>query len=177
VFLSIHHDSVPDRLLETWEYEGQQRHFSDRFHGYSLFMSNDNPDRAASLQFGGFLGKELQARGLQYTPHYTLPLMGHRRRILVDAQAGVYRYDQLVVLRNTRMPAVLLEAGSIVNRDEELELNTPERRSKTSAAAAAAVEDFCNSRTPPASARLIKRPPPAAARVLPLPPNAAHIAQ
>ena len=42
--------------------------------------------------------------------------MGHRRRILVDAEDGVYRYDQLIVLRQTKMPAVLLEAGSIVNR-------------------------------------------------------------
>jgi hypothetical protein len=41
-----------------------------------------------------------------------------RRRAPLDA--GVYRYDQLVVLRST--PAVLLEAGSIVNRQEELEL-------------------------------------------------------
>ena len=85
-------------------------------------------DRAGSLLFGRFLGKELQARGLQYTPHYTLPLMGHRRRELVDAKAGVYRYDQLIVLRATHMPAVLLEAGSIVNRQEELQLASPERR-------------------------------------------------
>ncbi len=33
LFISIHHDSVPDYLLETWEYEGQQNRFSDRFKG------------------------------------------------------------------------------------------------------------------------------------------------
>jgi N-acetylmuramoyl-L-alanine amidase len=154
LFISIHHDSVPDNLLETWEYEGQENHFSDRFKGYALFISNDNADRAGSLLFGKYLGKELQARGLQYTPHYTLPLMGHRRRELVDAEAGVYRYDQLIVLRMTRMPAVLLEAGSIVNRDEELELASPERRSLTSAAVAAAVEDFCTARARPPQRKL-----------------------
>jgi N-acetylmuramoyl-L-alanine amidase len=47
------------------------------------------------------------------------------------------------------MPAVLLEAGSIVNRQEELELATPERRSLTSAAVAAAVRDFCAARARP----------------------------
>jgi N-acetylmuramoyl-L-alanine amidase len=82
-----------------------------------------------------------------------LALMGHRRRILVDAEAGVYRYDQLIVLRQTRMPAVLLEAGSIVNRQEELELGTPERRSLTSTAIVAAVENFCAARARPASAK------------------------
>jgi N-acetylmuramoyl-L-alanine amidase. len=46
--------------------------------------------------------------------------MGSRRRLLVDPEAGVYRYDQLIVLRQTHVPAVLLEAGSIINRNEEL---------------------------------------------------------
>src|SRR3954451_24754046 len=31
LFLSIHHDSVPEAFLETWEYAGVQQHFSDRF--------------------------------------------------------------------------------------------------------------------------------------------------
>jgi N-acetylmuramoyl-L-alanine amidase len=158
LFISIHHDSVPDYLLETWEYEGQQNPFSDRFKGYAIFISNDNADRAGSLLFGKFLGKALQARGLQYTPHYTLELMRHRRRELVDAATGVYRYDALIVLRATRMPAVLLEAGSIINRQEELELATPERRTLTSAAVAAAVEDFCAARSRPNAGPLVKRP-------------------
>jgi N-acetylmuramoyl-L-alanine amidase len=153
LFIAIHHDSVPDNLLQTWQYAGQEQHYNDDYPGYAIFISNDNADRAGSLQFGGFLGKELQARGLQYTPHYTLPLMGHRRRELVDAKAGVYRYDQLIVLRATRMPAVLLEAGSIVNRQEELQLASPERRTLTSAAIVAAVEDFCTARAKPAAAR------------------------
>ncbi len=147
LFISIHHDSVPDYLLETWQYEEQQHQFSDRFQGYAIFMSHDNADRPGSLQFSRLLGKALQARGLQYTPHYTLPLMGNRRRELIDAAAGVYRYDQLIVLRNTQMPAVLLEAGSIVNRQEELELASPERRELISAAVVSAVEDFCAARS------------------------------
>ena len=79
--------------------------------------------------------------------------MGHRRRILADAEDGVYRYDQLIVLRQTKMPAVLLEAGSIVNREEELELGTAERRSLTSAAIVAAVDKFCAARSRPASTK------------------------
>ena len=143
LFLSIHHDSVPDNLLQTWNYEGQEYHYNDSYPGYALFVSYDNPDRARSLMFGHMLGEALQARGLGYTPHYILPLMGHRRRELVDEAAGIYRYDQLVVLRLTRMPAVLLEAGSIVNRREELALATPERIATESDAAVAAVEEFC----------------------------------
>jgi N-acetylmuramoyl-L-alanine amidase len=158
LFISIHHDSVPDKLMQTWQYDGKDQQYNDDYPGYALFISNDNTDRAGSLQFGKFLGKALQARGLQFTPHYTLALMGNRRRELLDADAGVYRYDQLVVLRYTRMPALLLEAGSIVNRQEELALATPERRTLTSEAVAAAVEDFCAARAHPKIEQLVKRP-------------------
>jgi N-acetylmuramoyl-L-alanine amidase len=158
LFIAIHHDSVPDKLMHTWQYNGQDQQYNDDYPGYALFISNDNADRAGSLAFGKFLGKALQARGLPFTPHYTLALMGNRRRQLLDADAGVYRYDQLVVLRYTRMPALLLEAGSIVNRQEELELATPERRTLISAAVAAAVEDFCAARTHPKNEPMAKRP-------------------
>jgi N-acetylmuramoyl-L-alanine amidase len=147
LFIAIHHDSVPDNLIEKWEYNGEKHLFSDRFRGYSIFISDVNADRKGSLAFGHLLGRELQARGMHYTSHYTLPLMGRHGHQLVDAESGVYRYDQLVVLRSTLMPAVLLEAGSIVNRKEELELATPERRTQISAAVVAAVEEFCAART------------------------------
>jgi len=157
LFLAVHHDSVPDSLLQTWNYEGQEYHYNDNYPGYALFVSYDNPNRAGSLTFGHMLGEALQARGLGYTPHYILPLMGHRRRELVDDAAGVYRYDQLVVLRLTHMPAVLLEAGSIVNRREELALASPDRVALESAAVAAAVTDFCAARAKDHAARIAKR--------------------
>ena len=44
------------------------------------------------------------------------------------------------------MPAVLLEAGSIINRDEELKMDSPERRDIISNGVAAAVKEFCDPR-------------------------------
>jgi N-acetylmuramoyl-L-alanine amidase len=146
LFIAVHHDSVPDNLKEAWQYVRKKNYYSDRFSGYAIFVSNDNADRAGSLAFSHSLGQELQKRGLHYTPHYTFARMGRYRHELVDADAGVYRYDQLVVLRSTLMPAVLLEAGSIVNRQEELELATPERRLMVAKAVTAAVDNFCVSR-------------------------------
>ena len=140
---------MPKQFIEKWEYEGEKRIFSDRFPGHSVFISNDNPDRAGSLLFGQLIGRELKTRGLQYTPHYVEPFMGNRRRVLVDADAGVYRFDQLVVLRMTRMPAVLLEAGSIIHRDEELKLLAPERRMLITESVAEAVASFCTQRSKP----------------------------
>ena len=42
LFISIHHDSVPDNLKETWQYEGKKNSYCDRFSGYAIFVSNDN---------------------------------------------------------------------------------------------------------------------------------------
>jgi N-acetylmuramoyl-L-alanine amidase len=148
LFLSIHHDSVPAAFKKMWEYEGKQRNFSDRFKGHSIFISHDNGARKASLLFGRFLGAQLKARDLHYTPHYTERFMGSRQRELADAEAGVYWYDQLIVLRTTRMPAVLLEAGSIVNREEELLLATPERQSLIADAVTDAADAFCVAQSP-----------------------------
>ena len=143
LFLSIHHDSVPNSLLEDWEFEGKKSHFSDRFSGYSVFVSRNNPDFKTSLSFAELVAKEMKAQGLQYAQQYTLAVMGRYQHPLLNKETGVYSYDQLVVLRSTRMPAVLLEAGSIINRDEELKMDSSERRDIISGAVAAAAKEFC----------------------------------
>ncbi len=171
LFLSIHHDSVPDSFLEAWEYQGEGHHFSDRFKGHSIFISIDNADPDGSLLFGQLLGEQLQARALQYTPHYIEKFMGHRQRLLVDAKVGVYRYDQLIVLKSTHMPAVLLEAGSIINRNEELVMSSPERQSLIATAVTDAVDGFCAVRKPRSPDRAAR--PPAAADKQTLSPNTA----
>jgi N-acetylmuramoyl-L-alanine amidase len=48
-----------------------------------------------------------------------------------------------VVLKATKAPAVLLEAGIIVNREEELVLASSERQEEIGAAVLAAVTRFC----------------------------------
>jgi N-acetylmuramoyl-L-alanine amidase len=143
LLLSIHHDSVPNSFLEKWNFNGKSATFSDRFKGHSIFVSDDNLDPKDSLMFGSMLGRQLKARGLQYTPHYTEKFMGRWRHILLDADVGVYRYDTLFVLKKTQMPAVLLEAGSIANRDEELVVASLERQQLISAAVVDAVDGFC----------------------------------
>jgi N-acetylmuramoyl-L-alanine amidase len=154
LFLSIHHDSVPDRFLENWEYEGKPLHFSDRFKGHSIFVSYENSRRQQSLVFAKLLGQQLKVRGLVYTPHYAEAFMGDRRRELLDKDVGVYRFDKLYVLRASEMPAVLLEAGSIINRDEELLLNDEAHRALIVAAVGEAIENYCATRPSRISAPL-----------------------
>ncbi|KYH02852.1 N-acetylmuramoyl-L-alanine amidase [Bradyrhizobium sp. DOA1] len=146
LFLSVHHDSVPDKLLDRWEFDGAYSYFSDRFSGHSLFVSQRNPHFTTSLRLARMIGRQLKEQGLNYANQYTLPVMGRYRRQLLDRDVGVYRYDGLVVLSRTRSAAVLLEAGSIINRDEEMEMNSPERQEAVAAAVAAAMREFCEKR-------------------------------
>ena len=146
LFLSIHHDSVPNSFLENWEFEAKKSHFSDRFSGYSVFVSRNNADFKTSLSIAELLGKEMKARGLQYAQQYSQHIMGRYQHPLLNKETGVYSYNQLVVLRKTRMPAVLLEAGSIINRDEELKMDSPERRDIIGSGVTAAMKEFCDYR-------------------------------
>ena len=146
LLLSIHHDSVPNKFLEDWEFEGKKSRFSDRFSGYSVFVSRNNPDFKTSFAFAELIGKEMKAQGLDYAKQYTQAIMGRHQRPLLNKETGVYRYDELIVLRKTRMAAVLLEAGSIINRDEELKMNSPERRDIISSGVTAALKEFCEPR-------------------------------
>jgi N-acetylmuramoyl-L-alanine amidase len=143
LFLSIHHDSVPDKFKEKWEFEGKKLEYSDRFSGYSLFVSKENPYYETSLQFAKLIGRELKAKGLKYADQYALPIMGKYRHDLVDKDVGIYRYDHLVVLMTTHMPAVLLEAGSIINRDEEVQMASPERQDMIVSSVTTALKKFC----------------------------------
>jgi N-acetylmuramoyl-L-alanine amidase len=169
LFLSIHHDSVPGIYVEKWEFEGKQRSFNDLFGGYSVFVSQRNPRYAASLKFAKLLGNQMAARDLQFARQYDQWFMGKYQRELLDIDAGVYRYDELIVLRMTQMPAVLLESGSIINRDEELVMASPEHKDKVSAAVASAAAEYCETRGPAPPlvskpAPKISKPPPRIAR-------------
>jgi N-acetylmuramoyl-L-alanine amidase len=120
-FLSIHHDSVQPRYLKTWEWQGIARQYSDYAAGFSLFVSRKNSDLATSLKCASAIGAALKSKGFQISEHHAETISGENRA-WADKENGVYFYDDLVVLKTAEMPAVLLEAGVIVNRGEEQNL-------------------------------------------------------
>lgn len=142
LLLSIHHDSTRERYIQRWEFAGVERNYSDKFSGHSLFVSLKNRAYRQSVAFAKLLGRELAAAGLRYTPQHAEDIPTARLP-LIDAELGVYRYDNLVVLKDVRVPAVLFEAGLIINRKDELVLGTPERRKLLAEAITGAVVDYC----------------------------------
>lgn len=134
-FLSIHHDSVQPQYLEDWTWQGGIQHHADRFSGFSLFVSRKNKQLPASLHCASAIGAALKEAGFKPSKHHAEKIEGENRP-WADEANGVYYYDNLIVLKNAKIPAVLLEAGIIVNQDEELHLLDTKVRHKIGTAVA-----------------------------------------
>jgi N-acetylmuramoyl-L-alanine amidase len=138
LFVSIHHDSVQSRFIQPWLFEGETRGYSDRFSGFSLFVSRLHPDVAASLACASAIGAALRTEGFTPSRYHADPVLGENRPFADEAN-GVHYYDNLAVLKTARVPALLFEAGVIVNRDEELRMRDPAVRAKIVAAVVSGV--------------------------------------
>ncbi|WP_374486565.1 N-acetylmuramoyl-L-alanine amidase [Zoogloea sp.] len=139
-FLSIHHDSVQESQLAPWVWKGRVMRHADGFAGFSLYVSRLNPRLEESLACARAIGAALRDAGLPIATHHAASPAGPGLA-WADEARGVYYYDNLVVLKTASVPAVLLEAGVIVNRDEERQLATAERRSLTATAVTRGLRD------------------------------------
>ena len=135
LFLSVHHDSVQPHYLEEWDHEGETRRFSDRFAGFSLFVSRRNPDLNSSLACASAIGAAMRGAGFVPSLYHAEPIPGESKPF-ADRTNGVHYYDNLVVLHTATQPAVLFEGGVIVNRAEELALRDPATRERMAEAVA-----------------------------------------
>lgn len=139
-FLSIHHDSVKPEYLKPWMWNGAERHYADAmFSGFGLFVSRKNPHLLRSLRCASAIGFKLEEAGFRHSTYHADPVIGDGRE-WADEQNGVYYFDDLVVLKTAKQPAVLFEAGVIVNRDEETGLASSEVRERMAKAIRAGLE-------------------------------------
>jgi N-acetylmuramoyl-L-alanine amidase len=130
LFISLHHDSV-------------QAHYLKRVHdfsGYSLFVSRKNRFSKQSLACAQRLGDQFLAAGFSPTPHHHEPIKGENRP-WADERRGVYWFDDLIVLKTAKQPAVLVEAGVIVNPVEDQYLRSDAGRATVAAVLAAGIAD------------------------------------
>ncbi len=141
ILISVHHDSVQPHYLQAWTYEGKKLRYCDLFQGYSIFYSELGARPARSLVLAKAIGERLRKHGFAPTAHHAEPIPGENREF-VDPERGVYRFDHLRLLKSAAMPAVLLECGVIVHREEELLLGDPERQRRMAVAVAQGVADF-----------------------------------
>ncbi len=129
LFISVHHDSVQPRFLSVWEHEGEQLLYSDHFSGYSLFVSRLHAHTEASLKCASAIGAALRGAGFTPSRYHADPIVGENRPF-ADEENGVHYFDNLAVLKTASIPALLFEAGVVVNRAEELRMRDPAVRAK-----------------------------------------------
>jgi N-acetylmuramoyl-L-alanine amidase len=144
IFLSIHHDGVRDEYLREWLYQGEKHFFYDGSKGFSLHVSPRNRRYEESLRLAQLLANQLIGSGLDFTRVHEQRNPTGARVAFADPMRGIYQRDRLFVLSETEMPAVLLEAGVIVNRDEELVVSTPAYQGIIAGAITEGVTEFCN---------------------------------
>ena len=148
LFLSIHHDSVRDIFLTPTEHEGRPAQRTDgdaRFRGYSLYISERNPQLGASYTFALLLAQRIRALGRPPALYHADWRYGSGRP-LYDEHLGIYRYDNLAVLRRAEMPAVLLEIGVLPDETDEAWLSNPENRRAMQRAIVHAAREYQKSR-------------------------------
>ncbi len=130
LFLSIHHDSVREWLLPQ----------AARFSGFSLFVSRGNGHVDSSLACASAIGARLRAAGFTPSRYHADAVLGENRPFADEAN-GVHYYDNLAVARSAAMASVLVEAGVIVNREEDQRMRDPQVRRRIAAAVAAGVRE------------------------------------
>ncbi len=128
LFISLHHDAVQPEWLPHVE----------RYSGYSLFVSRKNQTLAASLACARKIGDRLLAAGFHPSFYHATPIKGENRPF-ADQNRGIHYYDGLAVLRTARQPAVLIEAGVVVNPQDESRVTGTEGRGRLAEAVAQAV--------------------------------------
>jgi N-acetylmuramoyl-L-alanine amidase len=139
LLVSLHHDSVQPKDLSQWACQGQLLPYCDKFTGYSIFYSEKNARPLNSLIFAIILGSEMLQNRFCPTLHHAEKFTGGDKDF-IDKTRGIYKYNNLVVLKEAHMPAVLFECGIIKNRNDELELGTQQYQHKLVAALYSAIK-------------------------------------
>ena len=126
LFLSLHHDSVQLSYLRPWTFNGAERKYCDDFKGFSIHAATvqDKPVAEKSYRFAQIAAKKMMQQGFPFTLHHEEKIEGEDMKLL-DRSLGIYERNHLAVLWNNKSPAVLVECGIIVNRDEERRLQDP----------------------------------------------------
>lgn len=123
LLISVHHDSVQPQFLRLWDVAGQAQRYADQFSGFSFFIHSQSAQFGRSLGCAQAMSQSLISGGFKPTNHHA-PGVAGEKRIQLDPRLGIYDAD-FVVVRLGKVPAVLFEAGVIVNRAEALALQEP----------------------------------------------------
>ncbi len=142
ILISIHNDSVQPQYLEEWKYDQNKYRYCDKYSGYSIFISQKNPKTVQSIYLAKCIGQQLRLELFNPSFHHTEKIKGENRE-LIDS-VGIYKFDDLIILKTSEMPTVLIECGIIVNRTEEIKLKNPDYINKMCGAITEGIIQYFN---------------------------------
>lgn len=143
LFISLHHDSVQPQFMRF--INGLP--VSQKARGYSIFVSRKNKFFDKSLEYAKILGTALRNEGLVPSRHHGEKINGENR-IPIDADLGIYIYDDLVVLKQSKSPAILLESAVIVHPQDEILARSPKHQNALARALEKTIKAAMESSTP-----------------------------
>ena len=117
-------------------FQDQELRCCDDQSGFSLFVTEQGASE--SLAAAKELGRALIAAGQRPSLYHAMDIKGERR-VLLDAELGIYSGDFLYLPRTIVEPFVLIELGFIINRQEELRLRQQAEQEKIAAALVAGI--------------------------------------
>jgi N-acetylmuramoyl-L-alanine amidase len=117
--ISLHHDAIQAQHLSQWSYNGKNQIYSDEVRGFGIFVSAKNPQFKKSLVCAKTIANQLMQAGFKANYYHSLDIPNERKELL-DSKLPVYKYDNLIVLKGTQVPAILIEAGVLTHRQEAL---------------------------------------------------------
>jgi len=135
LFISLHHDSAQPQFIQY--VNGNP--CSNKAEGFSIFISSKNAFFQESLAISRVLGESLRNSGLHPSRHHGENILGENKKLL-DKHCGIYLFDDLIVLKKARSPALLLEAGVIINPVDDAKATTKAYQREIAEAIAKAIK-------------------------------------
>lgn len=155
LMVSIHHDSAQDTYLRPVMMGGKEKRCIVGPQGFCVYVSRKNPYPEASLLFARLISGFLVGKGLTPSTHHGEDIPGERHVMIAP---GVYYYDNLIVLKEGRCPAVLVEAAVLTNYKDEAEASSPQFQQKVTDALREAVTTYAGMVAPRNPERLLHPP-------------------
>ena len=118
LFLSIHHDAVDSSEASKWSFKGIERLYCDSVSGFSLWVHDSCTGFPEAFAMARSIGRSLVEGGRKVNLHHARAQERALGREVLDSSSGVFRND-LAVLVSAKMPAILVECGVALNRQDE----------------------------------------------------------
>jgi len=155
LMLSIHHDSAQNTYLRPVMCGGEEKRCIVGPQGFCVYVSRKNPYPEASLMLARLISGFMVAKGLTPSTHHGEDIPGERHIMIAP---GVYYYDNLIVLKEGRCPAVLVEAAVLTNANDEAQAASPQFQQKVTDALREAVTTYAGMVAPLNPERLFDAP-------------------